>query len=517
FGSRAAAPRGARPPAAWALARALSRECAVRGHWRRPRRMMRQSATPPEPEQDHWARLVDDALAGVLPQESRAAPAAERPLEPGGPRLPCVAAGGAALPERGAPAAALPAALAALQARESVRKAVSDLSAEVDGILRLQEAATASEVGRLRAEIEALQGRGAGDWGVPGQSAQGWGRDVAASGQEAALDAAVGQRSSSLSLFLKPGSLSAPHGICASSMCSSNATREVTHVGEVKEKGRESNPASVGGAGRQWLSALPSPATASMRMREYSMNMKSKVKDAMNMQERGDEFVLLKKSGWAQRIARSLVFEYFTLFVIALSAVWIAVDVDLNRADDPRDAPLQFQVADQFFCVYFTLEILVRFAAYLSKWHVLRDAWFLFDSGLVVLTVVDTWVVRLILALSDSSQGSDGGTTSMISRLFRLLRLARMARMVRLVTAVPELMIIVRGMAAAARSVILTLFLLTILTYVFAVALRQVTDGTDVGGAYFRSVPAAMASLLLHGTIPDQAPFLETSAKWGDG
>merc|ERR1719422_362308 len=119
--------------------------------------------------------------------------------------------------------------------------------------------------------------------------------------------------------------------------------------------------------------------------------------------------------------------------------------------------------------------------------------------------VLETWVVTIIM-LAQSGSGSSGGSgvgDASILRMARLLRLSRMARMVRLFRAMPELLILVKGIIAATRSVFFTLILLFALLYVFAIALRQLTDGTPVGTEHFKTVPDAMYTLLIDGTFMD--------------
>jgi len=214
-----------------------------------------------------------------------------------------------------------------------------------------------------------------------------------------------------------------------------------------------------------------------------------------------------KQEGPAQFIARSSAFEYITLTVISLNALWISVDVDENTSVDPTEASLSFQIMDNFFCGYFFTEWFIRFAAFELKKNCLRDRWFVFDSFLVGLTVVDTWLMALVFMFFNVSSGP--GDSISVLRVFRLLRLTRMARMVRLLRAAPELMILVRGMAAASRSVALTLVLLSGIIYIYAIIFRQVTDGTAIGDQYFRSIPASMSSLLLRATLPDMGEILE--------
>merc|ERR1719171_1285092 len=86
------------------------------------------------------------------------------------------------------------------------------------------------------------------------------------------------------------------------------------------------------------------------------------------------------ETGVIQAIARSDAFNQVTLSVIAVNAVWIGIDSDHNNAQPPE---LHFQVGDQFFCIFFTTELMVRFLAFKHKQDCLRDMWFKFDSVLV--------------------------------------------------------------------------------------------------------------------------------------
>lgn len=65
------------------------------------------------------------------------------------------------------------------------------------------------------------------------------------------------------------------------------------------------------------------------------------------------------------------------------------------------------------------------------------------------------------------------------------------------------------GMVAAVRSVALTLILLLVITYVFAIAFKSFTEGTTLHADYFNTVPKACLSLLLHGALPDHASFFD--------
>merc|ERR1740130_1625889 len=100
--------------------------------------------------------------------------------------------------------------------------------------------------------------------------------------------------------------------------------------------------------------------------------------------------------------------------------------------------------------------------------------------------VIETWVLSVITSLNVV----DGGNSSVL-KLFRMSRLTRMARMAKLLRAMPELLILIKGIGVASRSVFYTLCLLAVVIYVFAVAFRQLTDNMEIGKKYFSSVPAS--------------------------
>lgn len=208
-------------------------------------------------------------------------------------------------------------------------------------------------------------------------------------------------------------------------------------------------------------------------------------------------------SGCCQAIARSHVFEVVTLAVITLNALWISIDTDMNDAETLLDADWPFVLVDNFFCAYFFLEWLMRFLSFRRKLDGLKDGWFVFDSALLFTMVTETWVMTIILSLSSSAKSPPGLSNASILRILRLCRLTRMGKMAHLLSAMPEVMILVKGIAAATRGVVITLFVLTVLLYVAAVGFRQMTQGSDVGDEWFTSVPASMHTLLLHGTFQD--------------
>jgi len=104
-----------------------------------------------------------------------------------------------------------------------------------------------------------------------------------------------------------------------------------------------------------------------------------------------------------------------------------------------------------------------------------------------------------------------GGTS--VFKLVRLIRLLRMARMAKLLRAVPELIILIKGILVASRSVMFTFLLLMLLIYFFAVIFQQLSRDLPMHDKYFYSVPSSMTALLLDGVLPDQALFIKEVAE----
>lgn len=214
-----------------------------------------------------------------------------------------------------------------------------------------------------------------------------------------------------------------------------------------------------------------------------------------------------RSSGLAQWLARSYWFEQASLLVIASNAIWIAVDTDYNHADMLLNANGVFIFFENAFCAFFSFEWLVRFLAYKSKLACCQDMRFMFDTVLFVTTLVETWVMPLVFVLAGFNTAELIGQSSLV-KVVRIFRLARVARMGRLLRAAPELMVLMKGMVAAARSVFFTLMLMTAAIYVFAIVFVHLTAGTAFGDKYFRTVAESMLTLLLRGTYLDEVTEL---------
>ena len=67
--------------------------------------------------------------------------------------------------------------------------------------------------------------------------------------------------------------------------------------------------------------------------------------------------------------------------------------------------------------------------------------------------------------------------------------------MARLLRWMPELLILLKGLVQATRSIFFTLVLLFLVVYVFALVFRQLTDGTEIGQEFFPTVTTSFCTL----------------------
>ncbi|CAE7703076.1 Scn11a, partial [Symbiodinium pilosum] len=83
----------------------------------------------------------------------------------------------------------------------------------------------------------------------------------------------------------------------------------------------------------------------------------------------------------------------------------------------------------------------------------------------------------------------------------------------KLLRAFPEVLIMIKGISAAARSVFFTIFLLILVLYIFGIAFTQICSGPDTPSdlrAKFLNVPESMLTLLFHGVFMDDMVDLLT-------
>eukprot|EP00434_Breviolum_minutum_P003188 symbB.v1.2.002806.t1/scaffold91.1/size338584/11 len=225
------------------------------------------------------------------------------------------------------------------------------------------------------------------------------------------------------------------------------------------------------------------------------------------------EAVFRKDSRWTHIVEHNW-FERIGLAMIYLNALWIAIDIDYNKALVIMDAEVGFIVVEIVFGLYFTIELYCRYMAYIKTRYALKDAWFVFDLLLVFIMVTETWLMPLINIVIEGIAGTGAGfgRSASVLRVLKVLRVLRTARIVRVARYMPELMILIKGLLVAARSVFFTLVLLLLITYIFSITFTQLSQDTPLHAELFPMVPTAVLTLVLQCVMPDQEGFFRQVA-----
>lgn len=220
---------------------------------------------------------------------------------------------------------------------------------------------------------------------------------------------------------------------------------------------------------------------------------------------------LYHDTGFAQSIARNGHFDSITLGVVCVNSIWMAFDTDYNNEVLIQDMHPVFICGEMAFCTYFTFEVVIRFLAFAKKRSCLTDGWFVFDSFLVFIMVLETWILPIVILLwtdlAKILETLNLGTLRLV-RMVKILRLTRMAKLLRLV---PELKIIVKGIRFAFRSVGVFFLLWMMIIFVCAIVLTQLNSSfatTAEFGNLFKTVSVSIDTLLMNGIMPQQAGLL---------
>lgn len=277
----------------------------------------------------------------------------------------------------------------------------------------------------------------------------------------------------------------------AASRCQSHDLPEIPNLDEASSSSSTGEPGREDARKTQRTSIWSTPTVPNRK----TTRMMFQGLEAEEIRPQADKY---KSVGWAQQVARMPIFEWSAFTMICVNAIWIGIDAETNEEDLLVNAAPIYQVAENIFCLYFSFEWFVRFKAFRSHWVAFTDSWFVFDSFLVFLMVTETWAMTITLQLAGGT-GLNPGVLGILS----LVRLSRMARMARLLRTSPELLIMVKGLLAAMKSVIITMGMQLSIIYVFGIAMKQVAGGTQAGERYFGSVFLSMYSLAMHATLLD--------------
>lgn len=190
----------------------------------------------------------------------------------------------------------------------------------------------------------------------------------------------------------------------------------------------------------------------------------------------GDHHCMSKCRDSLVQFVDTNAFNYTSCVLVLLNSVVIGAEADFGARHLGERSPGIFKKASLGFCLFFTIEILLRLAAFGYRlfagpdWH-----WNLFDVLVVVMQLVDEAVHSPFVNpfFEDGSSGSPSLSMSFF-RLLRVLRLVRIARLVRVLRFVEELHTIAASIIGSLKSLFWTLALLLLLMYILGIVVTEV-------------------------------------------
>eukprot|EP00931_Biecheleriopsis_adriatica_P022282 TRINITY_DN14360_c1_g1_i1.p1 TRINITY_DN14360_c1_g1~~TRINITY_DN14360_c1_g1_i1.p1 ORF type:complete len:916 (-),score=153.67 TRINITY_DN14360_c1_g1_i1:115-2700(-) len=243
-------------------------------------------------------------------------------------------------------------------------------------------------------------------------------------------------------------------------------------------------------------------------------NMKERLRQ--ELMKRASSVERYKTEGCAQFIVRHRCFDLVSFFFIVANAIWIGVDLDLNPSMLLVNSGPVFILVENIFCAFFTFEVIIRIAALKYKSECLTDAWLIFDAILVTLMILETWVVTIVILFiwgtDDLPAMLFDASLFRVARGVKMLRLSRMARLLR---SVPELVIVIKAISAAGRSIGVISFFILVVVYVFAIMFGQILSFVGPEAVthasvttHFSSTLDTMRTLFVSGIVADNAQLL---------
>jgi len=206
-------------------------------------------------------------------------------------------------------------------------------------------------------------------------------------------------------------------------------------------------------------------------------------------------------NGSCGKLARSITFYAFSVLMVLLNVGWLGYEANNNDANSLYQAKLRFIIMENVFCVFFAIELLIRFCAYRRKCDAIKDLWWDFDLLLVILAIGECYIIPLFLLVFKLDPAGRGGWA--IFRLCRMMKVARLARVARLLRHFPQMMVLARGILEALRAVLYTAVLLAGLLYVFGIIFKTQTGTNETLQQFFPTVQGAMWLLMLEGILMD--------------
>jgi voltage-gated sodium channel len=174
-----------------------------------------------------------------------------------------------------------------------------------------------------------------------------------------------------------------------------------------------------------------------------------------------------------KNLRESRKFQFFVSIIIIYSSLVIGVDSYTNG----KYIELLIIYSDYFITIIFLTELLIRFTAEKTIKDFLSDGWNIFDTIIVVASLVPS-------SASDS---------------ILVLRLLRLLRLLRIISFVPELRSVVENLIKSLSKSVYILVLIFLITYIYAVAGAQIFS--DIEESKFTNLGTSLLTLAQVATL----------------
>ena len=161
----------------------------------------------------------------------------------------------------------------------------------------------------------------------------------------------------------------------------------------------------------------------------------------------------MNMNNFLYNLKESRIFQFIVVLIIILNALTIGINT-YNLSQFTRQL---INYIDYSITIFFVIEILIRFIAEPKKLNFFKSGWNVFDTLIVLLSLVP---------IPNNSS-------------FLLLRLLRVFRVLRLISVVPELKKIIEALLSSVTRVFYVGLLLFIILYIYA-TIGSILFSTDI-------------------------------------
>lgn len=142
------------------------------------------------------------------------------------------------------------------------------------------------------------------------------------------------------------------------------------------------------------------------------------------------------------RLKNNRIFEFVVIGIILISAL----EIGAKTYALPAGVLPYLKVLDWFVTIFFLIEITIRFIAEPNKRHFFKDGWNVFDTLVVVISLIPI----------------DESEMALLARLIRVFRVLRM------VSVIPELRVLISSLVKALPQLGYVMLLMFIIFYIYA-------------------------------------------------